>query len=161
MKLASLVLLVGPATAAPLFQTQVEILRASGMLEVPKAQGFRSKELFADGVTLQRDILAHLHANHPTPAYTGTPLYRETETSTVYDFIDRDTEGDISPGSVTCFHYADERLMNRIFGSVKDFFGCDTRANSHGEKGKGRPAWQFVWMGDAWRSAASKVPRLR
>jgi hypothetical protein len=79
----------------------------------------------------------------------------------VYDFIDRDTEGDISPGSVTCFHYADEKLMNRIFGSVKDFFGCDTSANSHAEKGKGRPAWQFVWMGDAWRSAASKVPRLR
>jgi hypothetical protein len=158
-----LLLLAGPALAAPLFQTQVEILRAGGMSEVPFHPPPPSLLPLQtiDESSLQKDILAHLHANHPTPAYTGSPLYRESDTSTVYDFIDRDTEGDVSPGRVPRFHYADATPMNRLLGSVRDFLGCRENADMGPGTEEGRPAWRFAWMGGAWRSAASRAPRLR
>jgi len=157
----TVLLLAVPVLSAPIFQTQVDSLRAGGMSEVLST--IRPFEMLSvtDEISIQRDILVHLHANHPTPAYTGSPVYTESQTSTVYgQSINRDTEGDVSPGSAPEFHFAEQRFMNQVASVVGKFLASDNEASEDYEASD-RPAWIFEWMGGVWRSAASKKPRAK
>ncbi|KAF2426581.1 hypothetical protein EJ08DRAFT_699876 [Tothia fuscella] len=115
------------AAPAPLFQNHVDALRAKGLSE--------------------REILTHLRNTHPTPAYTGS-LENEYYNPTP----NRDTEGDIAPGSSTAnaaqIHIGGTTFVDRMSDLVDEVTrgSGEERAARLEVREWRRPVWKFRWM---------------